>query len=377
MKRNVLLVFLLAVCCVLFFPSVTADEVSVGDFWETKTAMPQAASGIKAVTVEDSIYVFGKTFTYMYTPATDTWTQKTAMPTPRVSYAIAALDNKVYVIGGQGPNGESSVNEGYDVLTDTWEKKQPLYPARDKMDANVVDGKIYVIGGIGAVRSDKQGFDSLTEVYDPATDSWTQKTSPPKLMSSHLSCVIDKKIYIINQEFDVDIYNTKTDQWSKAADIPEFYSSRGIAATTGNQVPERIYVIGGFFSPRFMDLRMVQTNYVYDPASDSWNIAADMPTARAGFAVAVLKDKIYCIGGALTSNVITGQETGVVEVYTPQGYQNNSPSSSPGNTEEKQPILTETTTIIIGVTVSATIITATSITVYHYKHTSTKTSKSP
>jgi N-acetylneuraminic acid mutarotase len=371
MKRNSWLI-LLAACCIMILPSVNANENSEGDFWETKTSMPQASSSVKAVTFEDNIYVFGKTFTYKYTPATDTWTQKTAMPYPRTGFAVAEVENKIYIIGGnyreEKPNGGVSdsptgTNQVYDPKTDTWERKQALPQAVFTMSgAHVVDGKIYVIIGEGT---------SLTVVYDPAADNWTRKTPPPWQGDSGISCVIDKKIYVITYEFDVHVYNPQTDEWSKAANIPEFYSSRSIAATMGVQAPEKIYVIGGYFSPEFADLRMVQTNYAYDPQSDIWSKAADMPTARAGVAVATYKDKIFCIGGALTCNTLAGQATDVVEVYTPQSYQDNSPSTSPNILASNQPILTETSTIII-VTVAGIVIAATGITVRHFKRNPTK-----
>jgi N-acetylneuraminic acid mutarotase len=283
----------------LVFPSVTANNASDGDFWQTRAAFPQAVSGIKAVTVNDTIYVFSSHFTYMYDPIADNWVTKQAMPTPRNDYAIATVENKIYIIGGQGPTAPSSVNEVYDTITDTWTTKQPLYPARVQMEANVVDGKIYVIGGVGPARSDGQGFESLNEVYDPATDEWTSKTPPVDFMSSYLSCVIDKKIYIISHEFNVDIYNTETDNWSKGSDIPEFYVGRGIAATTGEYAPKRIYVLGGYESTGFGEATVNNLNYVYDPTADSWSTAANMLTARSSFAVAVVKDKIYVIGGAV------------------------------------------------------------------------------
>ncbi len=354
---GLLVLALLALTVVAVSASVDA---SAENSWESKTPMPQKANGIKAVTVDGKIYVFDRVFTYVYDAVADAWTQKTAMPTPRVSYAIAAVGNKVYVIGGDeyriDPqlgsvySNPSDVNEAYDITTDTWETKQPLSMTRNSMDANVVDGKIYVIGG--AISQ----MNNLNEVYDPATDSWANKTAPPYLIAKYLSCTIDNKIYIIHGS-DVLIYDTETDTYSTGTSMPTAYMNRGISATTGQHAPKRIYVMGGGYSPSFQEVRVVNCTYVYDPEADSWSPAADMATARGAFAVAVLNDTIYAIGGSLDSVTLAGVQTDVVEVYTPFGY----------GTVQPEPEPFPTATIIAASAASATVVGAALI-VYSKKH---------
>jgi hypothetical protein len=110
---------------------------------------------------------------------------------------------------------------------------------------------------------------------------------------------------------------------------------------------------------------------MHDPANDTWTTKTAMPTPRKNFAIAVLNDKIYTIGGRLTSNItIIGNATNIVEVYTPIGYgtpplPTPSPSNNPDST---QPFLTKTTAIIAGAVAAGTIITATTILVYDHKH---------
>ncbi len=291
------------------------------------------ADSYDAVAVNGKIYAIAGGYTFQFNPATDTWKSKTPMPTFRISYAIAAVNNKIYVIGGQtwstNPDGSVSgkvtdIIEVYDVTTDTWETKQPLSQRRNDMDANVVDGKIHVIGGLGD--------GNFHEVYDPTTDTWTNSTPPPYSMSRYLSCVVDDKIYLIHdnnshicsptieREGILHIYDTKTDSWSVGATIPTTYRGSGIAATTGLHAPKRIYVMGGGICRGFADIEAVSSNYIYDPVSDSWGNSTDMPTARSNPAVVAVNDKLYAIGGGLTSTSITGTPTDVVEVYTPFDY---------------------------------------------------------
>ncbi|MCW4010296.1 MAG: hypothetical protein NWF05_06715 [Candidatus Bathyarchaeota archaeon] len=294
--------------------------------WKNKTLLPKTLTGGKAVTVNNKIYVFHKEATYMYNPQTDNWTQKTTMPTPRIDYAIAAIDNKVYVISGQKywfipattiVNSEpSTVNEVYDAKADTWETKQALPKARRNIDANVANGKIYLISG------------EATEVYDPTTDSWTNKTKIPYWPAGYVSSAINDKIYIIAEGGrSVHIYDANNDSWSNGSPIPKELInldvgaiSMGIGATTGKYAPKRIYVIGGYIVHGLANYEAISQNWVYDPESDSWGTATDMPTARGHLAVAVVEDKLFAIGGGLTSFVLPGQATDTVEVYTPLGY---------------------------------------------------------
>ena len=78
--------------------------------------------------------------------------------------------------------------------------------------------------------------------------------------------------------------------------------------------PKKIYVIG----PQVYG---EPSNGVYDPENNSWTFGADVPTRRYNFAVAVVNDKLYAIGGH-TYDVGSGyfEPTALNERYTPLGY---------------------------------------------------------
>ena len=66
-----------------------------------------------------------------------------------------------------------------------------------------------------------------------------------------------------------------------------------MAATTGLFAPKRIYVIGGILSIGMA----TNATYAYDPERDAWTVGASMPFPRSGFALAVVDDVLYAIGG--------------------------------------------------------------------------------
>ncbi len=313
----------------ILFSSVNASEAGIENTWESKPSIPQTVSRylVQAVTVNDKIFVFSQDsslerHTYMYDPSTGSWAQKSSMPTSRVGCAITVVDDKIYVVGGQhrwvvGETGSTKgyptgLVEVYDVATDTWETKQPMINVSSSVMANSVNGKIYVIYQLA--------FNFCADVYDPLSNSWERRSILPPSVLPFMSCVIDAKIYMFTWERNLDIYDTTTGNWATGACIPQSYTGSAIIATTGEYAPKRIYVIGGGIDHGFVNMEAVNSNYVYDPVTDSWSTAADLPTARIGSVIGVVDDKIYAIGGTLSFDTLAGNPTNVIEVYTPIGY---------------------------------------------------------
>jgi N-acetylneuraminic acid mutarotase len=88
---------------------------------------------------------------------------------------------------------------------------------------------------------------------------------------------------------------TKENTWETLSPLPE--SSEGSRAATENGT---IYVISS------------SNNFEYNPKTDEWSEIPPLPTPRAYFAIAVVQNKIYTIGGN------SGQEySNANEVYDP------------------------------------------------------------
>ncbi len=74
-----------------------------------------------------------------------------------------------------------------------------------------------------------------------------------------------------------------------------------------------IYAIGGYV-PGVAGYPGVATVEVYDPATDTWTTAPDLPTGRFGPRTSVVDGRIYVIGG-IARWITTAYET--VEEYDP------------------------------------------------------------
>jgi N-acetylneuraminic acid mutarotase len=237
-----------------------------------------------------------------YDPATDTWTRKADMPTARGHTCTCVVNGKIYVIGGDaGPDpvhwGMPDV-EVYDPVTDTWTQKADMPTSRFWFSTGVVDGIIYVIGGKPGY-GDSSPHLTTVEAYDSTTDTWTTKTDMPTRRSLSSTCVVDGKIYVIGGAMGakaaVEAYDPTTDTWSRKAPMPTARYALGTGLVEG-----KIYAIGGW--QHSANGPIYSTVEVYDPQANTWAKGVDIPVATAGMSTSVVDGNIYVIGGAITTH---------------------------------------------------------------------------
>jgi N-acetylneuraminic acid mutarotase len=333
-KSTVALILILSFSLsTIVVPSVLCAE----DSWETMADMPTARSRLGVAVVDEKIYAIGGYLSgqinvtghvgtnEMYDPATDTWATKESMPTARNSWGIAVCQNKIYVIGGETDEGYTRANEVYDPLTDTWETKTPMPTSRTYVVANEVNGKIYVMAGCTFPHPSFPTLCNKTEVYDPITDSWTEKAQMPDFTGLGIgenvaSAVIGNTIYVLVGE-TLHIYTPENDSWNLGASIStKIYGSPAMGSTTGEMAPKRIYVLGDASR---------NLNQVYDPETDTWTNATSMPTPRQSLGVAVVNDILYTIGGGFFAELGIFTASNKNEKYTPSGYIPEFPAWTP------------------------------------------------
>jgi N-acetylneuraminic acid mutarotase len=278
--------------------------------------LPTARHGLSLVEANGKLYAIGGRACSAgpneeYDPATSNWTAKAPVPTVRIMgySAVTVCQNKIYVIGGYPSLGKyPDANEAYDPVSNTWETKTPIPVPREGCSACTFNGKIYVLGGgRTGVSPDLEYFTvyyNFTDVYDPATDSWSTASPMPTRAYTSSAVVFEDKIYVLGKGI-IQVYNPKTDTW-----LPEikpnvtFSESATMVATSGKFAPKRIHIVDA------------EAHYIYDPENDSWSVGAPMLTVRNGFAVAVVNDKLYAVGGYHQNSWWSRKN----EEYTPVGY---------------------------------------------------------
>ncbi len=301
----------------------TANATSADGIWTARAEMPTPRWEHYTCVVDGKIYVIGGAgpvyealgTVEVYDPATDTWETKSPMPTARQGLSTSVVNGKIYAIGGVESSSASFANtekfstvEEYDPATDTWSTKSPMPTARGWHSANVVDGKIYIIGGARGTTPAEVHVVTV-EVYDPATDTWSQKGDMPVSRGAGSGSMVDGKIYFFGGyggKQRVDEYDPSTDTWTQKSEMPTARVGLSTSVLDG-----KIYLIGGFGHSGY---RGVTTVAFYDPATDTWTTAPDMPTGRFGAYSSVVDGKIYVFGGLANW---PASAYGIVEVYEP------------------------------------------------------------
>ena len=272
--------------------------------------------------------------------STAQWTQKADMPTTRSDFSTCIVDGKIFVIGGSlrlkmDEYGDQSLStvEMYDPKTDTWEGKANMPTVRSNVSVSVVDGRIYAIGGSKLKKYQvPRGFGieseelPTVEMYDPATDTWTQKTDMPTPRKTK-TCVVDGKIYAVggwstateqSKLETVEVYDPATDTWAKAQSMNHARCSAAISVVNGE-----IYAIGGIGWPpnrdpsgQYLSSRYLSNVEVFNPKTNQWQERTEMSVPKAAHSTSVIDGKIYVMGGYLKE----GRKSKIlsaIEIYDP------------------------------------------------------------
>ena len=140
-----------------------------------------------------------------------------------------------------------------------------MLAGRNHMSCGLLNGKIYVIGGrVGSAFVGASTNISADEAYDIAKDAWEPRALMPTPRSGH-----------------------------------------GVAVLRGG-----LHAIGGEgVQGQFVGVS--RAHEVYDPTANTWALYPPMLTARHGFAIATIGEKIYTATGMNTPGTGGGPATGV------------------------------------------------------------------
>lgn len=115
-----------------------------------------------------------------------------------------------------------------------------------------------------------------------------------------VSCVIDSIIYVfggapasVYASLDsADTYNTKTNEWSNLAAMPDDLYAPAVDVING-----KIYVLGGWQNTGGDNWATVNSVFEYDPAINTWKVKNSLPTPIGSWTSCVLNDSICLVGG--------------------------------------------------------------------------------
>jgi len=217
-----------------------------------------------------------------------------------------------------------------DSVANVWVQKTELPTSRLGCATAVVNGKIYIIGG--SIYNNKSGptYSALSTVavYDTRTNTWHKAADMPTPRIAAQAAVVSGDIYVLGGYNEikvrgekykkiVEVYHTRTDTWMRQPDMPTRRSNFEVSAVGG-----KIYAIGGEVFNKQLGMR-VSTDIVeaYDPVTERWRKRVNMPTKRHRFDTPVVNGKIYAIGGEITpiaGGGLAERFITTIEVYNPK-----------------------------------------------------------
>jgi hypothetical protein len=245
--------------------------------------------------------------------APNTWTLKSPRPgnvligTSAGVMPDASGQSIVYVFGGTDGAGSSGAPIGiYKIGTNTWSGKNPEGESVDVYNSNGVGrigNTLYISGGESYLGGSNH-IDGSFSAYNPATNTLTDKATPPKLTASGVTGVIDGKLYVLPGRCSTDNYpnnpfycqsesirtlfrySPTTNFWSWKRPAPHYHANGA-----GGVINGKFYVAGG--SNNFGSQLEASLDR-YDPATDTWTTLAPLPTAGAARG-AVLQGKLFVV----------------------------------------------------------------------------------
>ena len=231
------------------------------------------------------------------------WMEKTPMPAAaRVDHAACAVNGNIYVLGGAFRNtgGDlvaTSRMDIYDPATDTWSNAVGMPTPRVGLSVTVMDNIIYAIGGQLNYEFTNPEQVAAVEAYDPNANSWSTKAPLPLALSFFSTDAVNGKIYLIGGRLNgftlsgsVYEYDPATDAWKNIVFFADQARNTEFGAAAYNG---QIILIGGDQPPPSGDLF-----YIFDPASKSWSQSASLLQLASQMQAHVIGQSVVVAGGS-------------------------------------------------------------------------------
>ncbi|MDO7171596.1 Kelch repeat-containing protein [Mariniflexile sp. AS56] len=146
-------------------------------------------------------------------------------------------------------------------------------------------------------------------VFNPKNNTWTSGAKPPMELHHFQGVSYQGNIYVVGAHTgkyphetpvsDVYIYNPKKDTWTASFKMPE---GRLRASTTASIYKNKLYIAGGIIDGHW-DGHVTWFD-CYDFKTKTWERLPDIPRYRDHATSVVCNDKLYLLGGRVTSGKI-------------------------------------------------------------------------
>lgn len=266
---------------------------------------------LKAATVDGVVYagtavrangdgtVFSAIGTfYAYRPGDGSVRSLPGMPVAAHHTAVAEWHGSVYVFGGFTRGRATDRVWRFTPRTGRWQEMARMPRARGALSGAVIRSRFYAVGGASTALQRHPRVYRVVDVYDFRSDSWT-KAPPMPTQRHHLgAAAVNGRLYVVggrsNRSLALDTFerfDPETWKWERLEPLP--LGSGGLEAAAWNG---RLIVVGGGDDGE--GRWVTPATWSYTPSTATWSRLADLVVPRHGFAAAIAGGRLYVMGGS-------------------------------------------------------------------------------
>ncbi|XP_066531257.1 kelch-like protein 31 [Hoplias malabaricus] len=222
-----------------------------------------------------------------YDPRFNTWLHLSSMRQRRTHFSLVATGGRLFAIGGRNTDGLLATIESYFPSSNSWQLRAPMeMPRCCHASAVLPSGDILVTGGYISC-----AYSRSVACYSLESDSWSERPQLETPRGWHCSTTLGGKVYVVGgsqlgpggERVDVlttEVFCPESGQWSRAASLPLGVSTGGLSP-----LGDHLYLLGGWNEAGKRYKAAVQR---YDPGTDTWSAAEDLPEPTVGVSCCAL-----------------------------------------------------------------------------------------
>lgn len=237
----------------------------------------------------------------LYDPATNSWSPAAPMARGRRGHTATLLSSgKLLVVGGLGADLKPIASaELYDPTTNTWSAASELIARNQHTAVLLPSGKVWVVGGRSLFPNVVDTADNYSsQLYDPATNTWSAPTDIPRAVTSTLATLLPAgKVLVsggVGQTASPELYDPGTNTWAAHSGGARRYWHTATLLPSGT-----VLLAGGFYNNATL-----ASADLYDPTNNRWSPTGAMSKQRRQPTANLLSSgRVLVVGGATYDTV--------------------------------------------------------------------------
>ena len=244
------------------------------------------------------------------------------MKESRTEHSAALLeDGRVIVTGGLNEDLEIvGTTEIFDPQTGKWSQRESMRTVRrGHFTLSLPDGTVAVVGGIGqtlgglGILANISATGALlsTEIYDPKTDNWSRANDMREGHSGGLAVVLKDGRVLVAGGYNrgealasSEVFDPVSDQWMRTSSM-----ARKTFANTATVLSDGSVLFTGGFGMSRAKGGITPGSEVFDPKTNEWRRTPDTLHGRMGHTSTLLPDgRVVTIGGSTAGGPVNTGE---------------------------------------------------------------------